>query len=105
MTQSLRALRRPTVQAWLGAVLVTLLLLAQAFATTHRLDSAAHANGESCNICLSVASLGAGAVAQVVEFGIDVSHPTFVAIDGSILVSTVPTRRSARGPPVASLKF
>jgi hypothetical protein len=86
-------------------VLVALLLVAEAFAATHQLDSAAHANGEPCNICLSVASLGAGAVAHGVELGIDFSRPTFVAFDGSILVSSVPTRRSARGPPVASLKF
>jgi hypothetical protein len=81
-------------------VLVGLLIVAEAFAATHQLDSAAHSNGEPCNICVSVASLGAGAVAQVVEFGVDLSHPTFVAVDGSVLVSSVPTRRSARGPPL-----
>jgi hypothetical protein len=86
-------------------VLVAALLVAEAFAATHQLDSAAHANGEPCNVCLSVAGLGAGAAAPVVEFGIDLSRPVFVAVDGSILVSSVPTRRSARGPPIASSKF
>jgi hypothetical protein len=101
----LRAFRQHALRTWLGAMLVALLLVAEVFAATHQLDSAAHTNGEPCNICLSVASLGAGAVVHVAELGVDLSRPTFVAVDGSILVSNVPTRRSARAPPAASLKF
>jgi hypothetical protein len=95
--------RRPKLRAWFGAVAVLLLLVAQAFATTHRLDSAAHANGDPCAICVSAASLGSGAAAQVIEFTFDFARPIFVAVERPALVSKARIRPSARGPPVASL--
>jgi hypothetical protein len=97
--------RKPMLRAWLGAVAVLLLLVAQAFATAHRLDSAAHANGDPCAICVSVASLGTGAAAHVVEFSIDIARPALVAAERPVLVSTSRIRPSARGPPIASLTF
>ena len=99
----LRTCRRPTVRSWLGAVLVALLLVAEVFAVSHPLDLAAHANGEPCNVCLSLASFGSGAVAHAAELGVDTTLPTFVAVgDEPFLLSAVPARQLARGPPVTS---
>jgi hypothetical protein len=101
----LQIYRRPKLRAWLGVVAVLLLLVAQTFATTHRLDSAAHANGDPCAICVSVASLGAGATAQVVEFGVELVRPLLAVVERPVFVSPARIRPSARGPPVASLTF
>jgi hypothetical protein len=79
-----------------------LLLLAAAFAVTHQLDSAAHANGQPCTVCLSTATLGAGAAPAHIPFTFDVATATFVASVVAVVISAVPTRRYARGPPSQS---
>jgi hypothetical protein len=101
----LRECRRPTRQAWVGATLVVALLLAECFAVTHPVDAAAHDDGQPCTVCLSTTTLGAGAVATPIHFGLDAATPVFVATFVAALVSTVPTRRFARGPPAVSFAF
>jgi hypothetical protein len=101
----LRERRRPTPQAWVGATLVVALLLAECFAVTHPFDAAAHTDGQPCTVCLSTTNLGAGAVATPIHFELDAATPVFVATFVAALVSTAPTRRFARGPPLVSFAF
>jgi hypothetical protein len=95
----MRECRRPTFQSWVGAALVFLLLLAEAFAVTHPFDAAAHADGQPCTVCLSTTAFGAGAIAAPLELDLDAAAPVFVAIAIAVFVSVAPTRRYARGPP------
>lgn len=101
-TYPLEECRRPTLRTWVGAVLIALLLLADVFAATHPFDADAHANGQSCAVCLSAAALGAGAVPAVVHFDAVVATPVVAAVVVAVFVSVVPTRRYARGPPEGS---
>jgi hypothetical protein len=84
-------------------VLVALLLVAEILAVGHPLDSAAHANGEPCNVCASLAGFSNAAVADAVELGIDTTVPVLVASgEEAIVVAAAPVRSFARGPPIAS---
>jgi hypothetical protein len=101
----MQRLRTAASKAWLGAALVVCLLLAESFALTHELDSAKHANGEVCAVCVSAASVGAANVAVVVHFEPAIAASFIVATAGVVFLSVVPTRRYARGPPSVSFKF
>lgn len=101
---SLRQSSGATRRAWLGALAVTL-LLAESLALTHPLDSAAHTNGQPCSICLSVATVGAGAVSTQTPIHLDAATPTLVAVVAAALVSHPVQRRFARGPPAVSFAF
>ncbi|HJR71308.1 MAG TPA: hypothetical protein VKA43_14795 [Gammaproteobacteria bacterium] len=101
----LREFRRPTVQTWVGALLVAALVLAEALAVSHELDAAAHANGQPCTVCLGTASLAAGAVTTPLHFDVVVATPLAVVAVAVISFSLVPTRRYARGPPAVSFTF
>jgi hypothetical protein len=95
--------RRPGLRSRVSAAAGVLLLLAAVFAVTHSFDSAAHANGQPpCAVCLSTATLGAGAAPAHVPFTFDVATPVFVASVVAVFVSVVPARRYARGPPPRS---
>jgi hypothetical protein len=98
----LQRCRNPTWKTWLGAALVVWLLLAESLAVTHPYDLAAHTDGQPCAICLSVADLGAGAVAADLAFAIDAGAPLIVVAVVFVLWSSVPARRYARGPPSVS---
>jgi len=98
----MRRCRSATWRTWLGAALVVWLLLAESLAVTHPLDRDAHADGQPCAICLSVAHLGAGAVAADVAFVIEAAAPLIVVAVVLHLLSCVPLRRYARGPPSVS---
>jgi hypothetical protein len=101
----LRRFRRPTVQTWVGALLVVALVLAEALAVSHELDAAVHTNGQPCTMCLSTASLGAGAVAVPFHFDVVVATPLAVVATAVVSFSVVPARRYARGPPAVSFTF
>jgi hypothetical protein len=94
--------RNATWKTWLGAALAIWLLLAESFAVTHPFDRASHTDGQPCAICLSVADLGAGAVAPDVAFVLEAAAPLTVAALVLVLLSSVPVRRYARGPPSVS---
>jgi len=98
----LRKCRRPTFKSWVGAALVALLLLAESFAVTHPLDSAAHSNEQPCAVCLSISHLGHGSVSASVPITFDATTPAFVASVVAVFVAIVPARRYARGPPLVS---
>lgn len=98
----IRQCRRPAVQAWVGAVLVALLLVAEVFAVTHPYDTAAHGSDRACSVCLSTASFGAGAVAVPVTFEASVTAAPAIAAAIVVLVTLAPIRRYARGPPRVS---
>ena len=100
----LRQCRRPTIKSWVGALLVVLLLVAEAFAVTHAYDSAAHSNGQQCAVCVSAASFSAGAISGPVQVDIVVAPPVVVVAVLAVLFTVVPTRRYARGPPVIPFK-
>jgi hypothetical protein len=102
LARMLRGRRISIRREWLGAMFVLCLLGAETFAVTHPLDLAAHGTGEPCKICLSVASLGSGAVAAVAVFHLDTAAPTLTVAHGLVLLSAAPVRQSARGPPVLS---
>ena len=87
---------------WVGAALIVWLLLAESFAVTHPLDRAAHADGQPCAVCLSVADLGAGAVAAEIALVLEAAALLIVAASVVVLVSSAPVRRYARGPPAGS---
>jgi hypothetical protein len=98
----LRQCRHPTTQSWVGALLVALLLLAEAFAVTHSYDSAAHANGQPCAVCLGAAAFSAGAVGAPVQADVAVATPIVAAAAVVVFFAAVPARRFARGPPIVS---
>jgi hypothetical protein len=104
-TAVLTTCRRPRLRAWLGALAVALLFVAQAFASVHKLDSAAHANGDPCAICVSVASLGAGAAAHAPQLDLERVRPLLTRAVSPVVVSPARIRPAARGPPVAVLTF
>jgi hypothetical protein len=90
-------------KTWLGTALAVWLLLAESLAVTHPFDQAAHTDGQPCAVCLSVADLGAGAAAADVGFALlDTATPVLVAVVVLVLLSSVPVRRYARGPPSVS---
>jgi hypothetical protein len=89
-------------QTWLGGALAVLLLLAESFALTHELDTAAHDNGQACAVCVGAASLGAAAVAAPVHFEPPRSVAAAAAAVFAVLPSVAPTREFARGPPAVS---
>jgi hypothetical protein len=94
--------RSASWKRWLGAALLVWLLLSESFNVTHRLDRAAHADGKPCAVCLSVSSSSAGAVAAEIVFVLEAAAPLIVATAVALLVSSVPVRRQARGPPAVS---
>jgi hypothetical protein len=97
--------RNATWKTWLGAALAVWLLLAESFAVVHPFDFAAHAEGQPCAVCLSVADLGAGAAAADAGFALlDAAAPLLVAAVVLVLFSSVPLRRYARGPPSVSFE-
>ncbi|HUQ51814.1 MAG TPA: hypothetical protein VM692_06300 [Gammaproteobacteria bacterium] len=97
--------RSASWKRWLGAALVVWLLLAESFAVTHPLDRAAHADGQPCAVCLSVANLGAGAVAAEIAVALEAAALLIVVAVVVALVSSAPVRRYARGPPAVSFAF
>jgi hypothetical protein len=101
----MRRCRNATWKTWLGAALVVALLLAESFAVAHPLDRAAHPDGQTCAICLSVADLGAGAVAADIAFVLEAAAPPTIVAVALVLCSSVPVRRYARGPPSVSFAF
>jgi hypothetical protein len=98
----LRQCRRPTLRAWVGALLVAFLLLAETFAVTHPNDAAPHSNGQSCEECLLTASFGAAAAATPLVLHVPVPVPLLAAVVILALFSAAPARRYARGPPIGS---
>jgi len=101
----LQRCRRTAWKAWLGGALAVLLLVAESFALTHEYDSAAHANGEACAICVTAASFGAANVTTAVHFEPALAASFIVVAAGIVFASVVPTRRYARGPPSVSFAF
>jgi hypothetical protein len=97
--------RRATWKTWLGAALTLWLLLAESFAIAHQYDSAAHANGQDCAICVGAASFGTAAPATPLVFAPEVAAAALVAAVFLVFVSAAPTRRYARGPPAVSFTF
>ena len=97
--------RNATWKTWLAVALAAWLLLAESFALAHQYDSTAHANGQDCAVCMSVASFGAGAVSVPVHFEPSIAAAFIVVAAGIVFLSAVPTRRYARGPPVVSFTF
>jgi len=89
-------------RSWVGAALVVALLIAESFCVTHPLDAAAHSNGKTCAVCLGTVTLGAGAVSAATPVQLDAAPPRLAVGAVSSFVSTAPTRRFARGPPVVS---
>jgi hypothetical protein len=97
--------RRATWKTSLGAALALWLLLAESFALAHQYDSAEHANGQTCAVCVSAASFAAGNVAVPLPVEPEVAASFIVAAAGIVFRSVVPTRRYARGPPVVSFNL
>jgi VIT1/CCC1 family predicted Fe2+/Mn2+ transporter len=97
--------RRATWKTWLGAALTVWLLLAESFAVAHQYDSAAHANGQDCAICVGAASFGAAAPATPLVFALEALAVALVAAVLVVFFSAAPTRRYARGPPAVSFTF
>jgi hypothetical protein len=83
-------------------VLALCLLIAESFALTHEYDSAAHANGEVCAICVTAASFGAANVTAAIHLEPPIAASFIVAAAGIVFLSVVPVRRYARGPPFSS---
>jgi hypothetical protein len=102
---TMQRFRAATQKTWLGAALAVGLLLAESFALTHELDTAAHDSGQACAVCVSAASLGAGAVSAPVHFEPTIATSFVVVAAGIVFRSVVPTRRYARGPPAVSFTF
>ena len=101
----MRRCRSATWKTWLGAALAVWLLLAESFAVTHPFDQAAHADGQPCAVCSASAIFGAGAAAADVGFAlVDARRRCVVAVVVVFLLSSVPARRYARGPPVRFLR-
>jgi hypothetical protein len=92
-------------KTWLGAVLATCLLLAEVSALSHEYDSAAHANGEVCAICVTAASFGAANIAASVHVEPAIAASFIVVAAGIVFLSVMPARRYARGPPSFSFTF
>jgi CBS-domain-containing membrane protein len=96
--------RNATWKTWLGAALVVWLLLAESFALAHQY-SLGHANSPDCAVCVGAASFGAAAVSAPVRFEPVVAASFIVVAAGIVLLSVVPARRYARGPPAVSFTF
>jgi hypothetical protein len=106
MQRSVSKRRRQTAfKSWLGAALAVWLLLAESFAIVHQYDSAAHANGQACEVCVGAASFGAGAPPTPLVF---VAAALVAVVAAAVVLafrSVVPARRYARGPPAVSFTF
>lgn len=99
----LQRYRRTTLKSWVAAALTVWLLLAESFAIAHQYDSADHAAGQGCEVCVGAASFGAAAPAAPLVFAPVTSGAVLAAAAVSVpFVSAVPARRYARGPPVGS---
>jgi hypothetical protein len=90
------------VKSAVSATVVALLLVAEAVALTHPLDFDAHAAGEPCKICISVAGLGSAAVAQDAPVCLDSAAVAPLADGLSPIPYTRLATHTARGPPLAS---
>jgi hypothetical protein len=98
----MRRARDAAWKTWLAAALAVWLLLAESFSLTHLYDSAAHASGQPCTLCVSAASFAAGAVSVPTHFEPAITPSFVVVATGIAFLSAVPIRRYARGPPVVS---
>ncbi len=94
--------RNAAWKTWLGAALALWLLLAESFAVVHPFDQAAHTDGQPCAVCLSIANLGAAAVAADLGLALDAAAPLLADVVTLFFFSAVPVRRHARGPPPVS---
>jgi hypothetical protein len=97
--------RQATWKTWLGVALSCWLLAAEAFAVMHEYDSAGHANGQACAVCVGAASFAAGNVAAPQHFDLTIATFVIAIAAGFVLLSAVPVRRYARGPPRVSFTF
>jgi hypothetical protein len=86
----------------LSAVLVALLLAAEAFAVVHPLDADEHASGDPCKICLSVASFGGAAPTHAAAAVIERVRAALPVATLVVLEFVARTRQVARGPPSVS---
>jgi hypothetical protein len=86
----------------LSAVITCVLLAAEAFAVVHPLDLAAHATGEPCAICVSVASLGSANVAPATNIAIVRAASFLPLADAAHAGIHAPSYYLARAPPLAS---
>jgi hypothetical protein len=85
-----------------SATLLCLLVAAEAMAVVHSLDFEAHAAGESCKICISVAGFGSAAPARVPTL---LPPPAAAQEAFPEVRAVVPARierPAARGPPIVS---
>ncbi|HSC14807.1 MAG TPA: hypothetical protein VLI71_06795 [Gammaproteobacteria bacterium] len=102
---TMQRFRTAASKTWLGAALAVSLLLAESFAFTHELDTATHANGEVCAVCVSAASFGAANAGAALRIEPAIATSFVVAAAGIVFLSVVPTRPYARGPPSVSFTF
>ena len=101
-SKSFGTMRRKPFQRFAALVLLFVLVAAEALTTVHSLDLDAHAGGDACKICISVAGLDTGVPATVTLVDLPRAQtPVGVALDRlSPLLRA--GRASARGPPLAS---
>jgi hypothetical protein len=97
--------RQPAAKTWLGALLVAVFVLAEAFAVTHSYDAAAHPSDQACTVCVSAAGFGAAAVTASAHFEPLVAAQAVAISAFVVLFSAPPARRYARGPPLVSFTF
>jgi hypothetical protein len=74
----------------------------ETFAAVHPLDLVAHANGETCKICVSAAGLGNAVAAEVQHCALEPAPTVAVAVREFPCRSAAPVRQTARGPPLPS---
>jgi hypothetical protein len=102
-TARLRRLARiATLRSWLVAGLLCAFVAIETFAVVHPLDLAAHANGETCKICVSATSLGNAVVADAPILALEPASTVTLAVRELPFRSTAPIRQTARGPPLPS---
>ena len=85
-----------------SAMLALVLLAAEAFAAVHPLELDAHANDEPCKICISIAAIGAAAVAKSVICSLDAAAAPPCAVAPRVAGRSPLVTRFARGPPASS---
>jgi hypothetical protein len=94
--------RKSPFKLFAAVALLCALVCAEALSVVHSLDFDAHANGEPCKICISVAGVGAGAPHRAVLPEAPRAGEPGSWAPAAFVDSRRAERRSARGPPVVS---
>lgn len=93
---------KPQLTRFAALAVLLVLVAAETLAVVHSVDLDAHAGGDPCNVCISVAGLGSAAPAKSAAPEAPRTDLPLATAQDVPQPLELPKRAPARGPPLAS---